>query len=204
MEKLKTEYMALKDFEERGEFIYRLHGSKYFTDFMLWTYGNERRQPIYFITINPDQSKIKFEVFKFLVFKLLRRSMFRNTVMTFEQRGKEMKDIGKGFHCHIISEKRPNLSPAQVQKNIYSSLKNYVGNIKHIDVRVYNGDLRDDKIAYLKGDKWDAEKEEAVRLNKIWRVTKDLQSIYYIDINGKVGNGSCETADEGSEDKASI
>lgn len=158
---------------------------------------HDKKDPpkIYFVTINPDETKIKFQHFKALIEKLVSRAMFVNPLYAFEQRGKTIEEIGKGFHCHIISDKSSKLSPAQVRKNIYSSLKNYVGNIKHIDVRVYKGTFKQEKIDYIKGIKWDDEKDASVRLNPIWRGMQKIFPIYPYIVDGRRQDCSTDPED---------
>lgn len=157
----------------------------------------------YFITVNPDTTKITLDQFRCIVTKLLERKMFVNACYTFEQRGECIKDIGKGYHCHIICDKDSKLSPAQMQKNVYNTFKNYVGNIKHIDVRLYPTHCRKDKVDYLWGEKWDEGKEASVRLNKIWRGIHQLRNIYGIDINEKTSDSAPPPKDLSENEKAS-
>lgn len=55
----------------------------------------------YMITIRPDESKIKFRVFKTLVEKYVRKKMITYTY-SFEQKGIDPETLGKGFHVHIV------------------------------------------------------------------------------------------------------
>ncbi len=52
------------------------------------------------------------------------------------------------------------------------------GNSNHIDVRKYPASYKSDKIAYMKGDKWDADKEAAVKINLRWREKNNIESLY--------------------------
>lgn len=49
-----------------------------------------------------------------------------------------------------------------------------VGNIKHIDVRTYPASYREDKIDYIKGEKWDDGKIDAVNNTKRWRKLNNI------------------------------
>ncbi len=130
----------------------------------------------YFITINPITDD--FDLFKNKVEKLLTRPFIIDPIYAYEQRGTTNDDIGKGYHVHIISKKKKYTSPAELQKNIYSQFKNILGNIKHVDIRSCPMVWYDEKLSYIKGDKWDLSKTESCNLNRVWRKQLNLETFY--------------------------
>lgn len=57
----------------------------------------------YFITIRPDENKITFEEFYNKVMKFTNRKCIVDCSSSFEQKGSNIENIGKGFHVHIIA-----------------------------------------------------------------------------------------------------
>lgn len=138
---------------------------------------NERRAKIYFVTINP-RPDVKFDDFRRRVVRYF--SKYPNSVYGFEIRGKN--DLGyHGIHCHAIvnSTHRKNDS-STFKRNVYSSFKDMVGNRMHVDVRLYSASYREDKISYIKGEKWDEDKLESVELTKAWREDFGIEPIYVV------------------------
>lgn len=135
-----------------------------------------KKEMFYFITINPITGD--FDVFKDKVTRLVKRPFLIDPIYAFEQRGKTMDEIGKGYHIHIISKKKKYTSPAELKKNIFSQFKDILGNVKHIDIRVCPSDWYDDKIQYLKGIKWDDDKSASCDLNRVWRENLKLKTFY--------------------------
>lgn len=176
--------------QELFKFYTHAYNHGYLKQFYAAVHGVVKKKKFFFITINPDTSKVDFPVFKDRVQRTLNRTCFKNVIYTFEQRGSTVKEMGKGFHCHIISDKDSKLSPSQMQHNVFNSFKDICGNIKCIDVRVYDIDFRADKIDYLRGLKWDEGKEAAVRFNGLFRAKYKLQDIYGIDIDETTGESS--------------
>ncbi len=141
------------------------------------TNGSTDDSEIYFITINPS-SDVTLEDFKSKVLSMKTRPFMKNMTTCFEQRGKDEKHQGTGIHAHIIVDKVAHYSPKQVQTRLYNSFKHMCGNSNHIDVRKYPASYKSDKIAYMKGDKWDADKEAAVKINLRWREKNNIESLY--------------------------
>lgn len=133
---------------------------------------------IIFLTINPS-SEVEFDDFKTKVDKLVSSTSFiKNAVYTFEQRGTTAREVGKGFHCHILFDYIKGNNPSKIQSNVFQKFNKMCGNKMHIDVRKYPASMREDKIAYMKGDKWDADKSSAVKINKLFREKYSLLEIY--------------------------
>lgn len=130
-----------------------------------------------FITINPAPD-VEFLKFAEKVHKLCRSPYIANARYTFEQRGRTEEEVGKGFHAHIICDCVKNYNPSKIHGNIFSMFKKMCGNKNHIDIKKYPRKYYEDKILYLKGQKWDSDKLEAVNLNHFWREKNSLEDIY--------------------------
>lgn len=132
---------------------------------------------ILFITINPS-SEVVFEDF-YKKFELIKKRPFMvNLAYTYEQRGKTEAEMGTGFHIHFMIDKTKYVTPAQVQRNLYSSFKSMVGSMNSIDVRKYPFSYREEKLMYMTGQKWEAEKEASCKVNEIWRQKNNLMRLY--------------------------
>ncbi len=123
---------------------------------------------IVWLTVNPKPS-VSFDDFKKTVQSFLTRTFVHNSAFMFEQRGTSTDTMGNGAHVHILFDKHNNVSPSQITKYTQNSFKNIVGNLKAIDIRFYSSQLRDEKLEYLKGNKWDADKASKVAIDKKWR-----------------------------------
>lgn len=127
----------------------------------------------YFVTINYKEGVPYSEQIKRAqnVFKKLKAEGY----YTLEQRSEDIENI-RGIHTHLIifSDKKPS----KVHQYIYESVKSKVGNKKHVDVRRYNIDLLEDKLAYMKGDKWDDDKLQKVEVDKIWKQKNNIDALY--------------------------
>lgn len=60
----------------------------------------------YFITVRPDESLIDFEGFYAIVNKFIQRKCIDEFTLSFEQKGIEDNELGKGFHMHIVVKPR--------------------------------------------------------------------------------------------------
>lgn len=133
----------------------------------------EKRE-LFWITINPKPG-VALQQFRELVMtRLMNRKIMKGAVFCFEQRAEEQPY--HGFHCHILLDK--TMSPKQMHDRIYNTFKNIVGNPKHIDLRVYPYTYREEKLEYLKGRKWDSEKETLIKATQEWRKQEGLDDMY--------------------------
>ncbi len=140
---------------------------------------SQNRKDLVFITINP-KPEVSLEKFLTIVHHTANRKMFLHGSYCLEQRGTTLEDIGKGMHAHFAMERDKSYKPSKIAKNISNSLlkQDIIGHAKHVDVRQYPMKFLQDKIEYMSGNKWDKGKEEAVKINKTWRVQNDLKNIY--------------------------
>lgn len=132
-----------------------------------------------FITINPSPS-VELADFVKIVHKYADRSMFSKVLYCFEQRGTLEKDIGKGFHCHLLVHRNGSYPPNKVKKNTYNTFKKVVGSEASIDYGkgLNNIKNRQNYIVGTKKNKKDDDKKSKQDADVVWRQTYDLDSYY--------------------------
>lgn len=128
---------------------------------------------IVWVTVNPKPD-ISLESFKARVDNYLKRKFVLNPLYRYEQRGETEEELGRGFHVHILFDKSDQISPAQIIKYTQNSFKYITGNSKHIDIKIYPYEYRKEKEDYLNGIKWDKEKEEKLKIDKLFREKNGL------------------------------
>ncbi len=68
---------------------------------------------VLFITINP-RPDINFDDFKLICDKYVGKKWIQSCIYVYEQRGKTIEELGKGFHCHMLLWRQPAKRPNQV------------------------------------------------------------------------------------------
>lgn len=91
--------------------------------------GVENATKTYFITVRPDCTKVSFREFHDKVVTLMDRACFHTYILSFEQKGLEEADLGKGFHVHIIA-KMSQRSKTEVLRDIKSSFAAWLAHEK--------------------------------------------------------------------------
>lgn len=134
-----------------------------------------RPMKLYWVTVNPKDD-VTLETFIKRVEKYTQRKMVHAFNYAFEQRGKNMDEVGKGMHVHILIKSQDK--KAWFKRSTISSFTAIVGNDQAIDIKQYPMEYEVEKIEYLKGNKWDDEKIESITINKIWRERKKLKTYY--------------------------
>lgn len=132
----------------------------------------------YWITINPvegDFDKFKDKLDYVLSLKNFSKSNYH---YVYEQRGKTLDDMGRGYHVHMLCDKPKNTTPSQMTRELFNNFKHFCGNLKAIQVQTIPQTWYSDKIEYLKGNKWDDDKDESVFINKPWRESRGLKHLY--------------------------
>lgn len=129
---------------------------------------------IFWITVSPKED-VTFDTFQQVTDRFLSRVFVKNCAYTYEIRGKKDGSY-YGYHVHMIMDKC--MSPKQMYDRVKNTFKDLIGTSKAIDVRVYGGHIRQDKIAYIKGEKWDSEKDEAIKYTEEWREFIGLEQYY--------------------------
>lgn len=129
---------------------------------------------IFWITVNP-RPDVRFDFFKKTVSNLMERVFMKGAVYAFEQRSEDDKKP-HGYHCHILVDKR--MSPKQMYDRVFNTFKAILGTKKALDIRSYEGRFRDEKMDYLRGIKWDPDKDKAVFATCKWRESIGIEAIY--------------------------
>lgn len=135
----------------------------------------DQTREMFWITVNP-KPEIPFEEFKEKVLKkLMNRTIMQGAAFCFEQRAGAKPY--SGFHCHILVDKR--MSPKQMHDRVFNTVKDIVGTTKHVDLRTYPYTMRQDKLDYMQGKKWDDEKEDAISATEAWRKEIKLPTMFW-------------------------
>lgn len=164
------EYLFLLDYQ----------GDNYDKDFK--EYRNSLKEPTkvdyYFITVNPKPD-VKLDIFLKLLANFVKRKPITDYVYTIEQRGETIEDCGKGFHAHILVSwdqsmtKRVRQFAGETFKRVIGSNSNKIININKIPKEFWK-----DKIDYMLGIKWDAEKADKLKIDKIFREKNKISILY--------------------------
>lgn len=133
----------------------------------------KEKATFYFCTINPKPS-VEFLDFKKSVEDYMRKRKF---VYVFEQRGKTIEELGKGFHLHFIHPKK-SYDKNHLHKELIRIFGHFVGNDKSIDLKPCPQSWYEDKILYMRGEKWDEKKIDSVKLNIEFRKKYNLDILY--------------------------
>jgi len=133
---------------------------------------------IYWITVNPKPG-VELPIIMKTVQNFCNRKAVIDYHYTYEQRGESEQELGKGIHCHmlILWNKKQNKYLKQFLKEscgrIVGSTNNNILNIRRITPDVYQ-----DKLDYLNGLKWDKEKDEKIKMDKIFREKNNILCIF--------------------------
>ncbi len=136
--------------------------------------GASQHQRAYWITINPDLTHQNPHTL------IQNNKLFLNRYCTqysfnIEQRSKTTDNMGKGVHTHIICNPK---STKNFKRDIRNNYRHMVGNEKSIKISAIPQDWYKDKVEYIKGHKWDTEKESQIAIDNIWRKGLRLK-VYY-------------------------
>lgn len=143
-----------------------------------------------FITINP-KPETKLSTLQKAINKFLMKEWIEGEVYyTFEQRGTNPDEAGKGLHCHILLE-RNGKKPSHLLRETFNTFKNLYGKrpkdkIIENDYKFYGFAYKEDKINYMKGIKWDEDKQDKINIDKIFREKNNLK-LYYKHASKKTG-----------------
>lgn len=131
-------------------------------------------------TINP-KPEIKFLAFKKYIEKIAKYSCFKEYTYAFEQRGTEKeKNIGKGFHCHLILKRNLAYKPSKLIQKIKRSAGKIVGNINNnnqLNFATIGEDYAKDKYTYINGLKKQQKTEKQIG-DIQFRKKNNLEKIY--------------------------
>lgn len=135
----------------------------------------KKKEKFFFITVNPFED-VKIDEFKNKVERFMRRPFLVNPQYVYEQTGTTEQDMGKHPHVHIICDKLAGITKSKMVRFAHETFNKIVGNASSIDVKEYTYDFYDDKIKYITGQKWDEGKEDACKINIIWREKFGLEN----------------------------
>lgn len=146
-------------------------------DIMKSLMTNVTKKLYHFITLRPPPDK-SFAEFKDDIDMLFGKlCTLTEGHLSFEQTGDSEKDIGKGFHVHILIEK--------YQKKSYM-IRQLVRQFKYIasqciDVKEIKSDQYNNVFNYIQGEKEES-KKGAVAYNNAWRKANGLLDVYPIGL----------------------
>lgn len=162
----------------------------------------EKCKPWIFITIRPEDNKIKFKEFMTRVKSLEQWKPFIKGYYVFEQIGEETSRLGDGFHAHIMLEKY-NIEWKRLSKRLEHKFGDICGppkawkntiNVKRKKIEHAKETVQD----YMLGIK-DNEKELKCKMDILWRQNNGIKPIYSWGVttdktpqkstDGRVSNG---------------
>lgn len=132
-----------------------------------------------FLTVSPN-NQVEFTDFQKKITQFSQRKMFKEFFYVFEQRGQDKKEIGKGFHCHLLLKRDISYKQCKVIKNSKNSFKNMT---KVNDFNIFNyhwcpEEYYKDKIEYMTGTKTGDEKESKQLIDVLFREKYNLNNYY--------------------------
>jgi len=140
------------------------------------------REPIivdyYFITVNPKPD-VKLDLFLKLLGNFVKRKPVVDYAYVIEQRGETEDAAGEGFHAHLLVSWNRNMT-RKVRQYAGETFKRVIGanNNNIININKIPKDFWNDKLDYMNGLKWDAEKETKLKIDKIFREQNNILHIY--------------------------
>lgn len=129
----------------------------------------------YLVTINWDSNSHSVDSLQKPFNKILQKKWLKSISYTHEQRGETLPQLGKGYHIHLLIEDVDKTS-YQVHKEIFNTVKDYVGNSKHVDVQSVKNDWLQDKRDYISGLKFDTDKEAKLNIDVHFRKQFNLKN----------------------------
>lgn len=112
--------------------------------------------------------------------KLVTKKWITSYAYAYEFRKADQQNCG--LHVHIALP-RGTKRPSEADREIRNTFKHLVGDsARHIDVKIYDLKLLNDKIDYLNGIKDDPQKEESIAFTKQKRIELGINNIYTYNI----------------------
>ncbi len=134
---------------------------------------------VLWLTVSPKVG-IEFPLFRTKVKKFAERKMFTKYFYVFEQRGKTIEEIGKGFHCHLLLWRNLSYPPSQIIKNSKNTFKNItlVNNFEIFNYHFLAPHMVQDKKNYITLEKFSVDKKAKQSFDSLWRTQNDIESYY--------------------------
>lgn len=131
----------------------------------------------YWITINPKDD-ITLTDFISQVNKVVNMKIFNKCIFSFEQRGETTDTMGTGLHCHILAC-NDKYSVSNFCSNTRKHFIKFVGNINtHVWIVKIPEEWKNEKIDYIRGLKWDPEKDQKIIIDREWRREHQIEPYY--------------------------
>ncbi len=116
--------------------------------------------------------------------KIVEKKWLTHWWYSIEQRGETKADRGTGIHVHLLFH-RGTKRPGSCKSEIFNSYARLQGRpyakVKDSDLLFYPYEFFADKIEYMKGNKWDKEKDLKVKQDRKWRKKLSIDEIYSHD-----------------------
>lgn len=109
-----------------------------------------------------------------LVFKKIHKALKKVWILSYMW-CMEWRDLDRGMHCHIRCHIRPGKKAYDCKREMYSTFKDCVGNVQHVNYRASN--IEDAFIPYIKGLKNGKNKDTHVLDTKM-RKKYNLKDVY--------------------------
>ena len=147
---------------------------------------------VLFITINP-RPDINFHEFKLLCERYVGKKWIQSCIYVYEQRGKTVDELGKGFHSHMLLWRQPDKRPNQV---ISETKKHFakvceVENPSILNIKNCKSEDIDKRKKYMldcKSVRDDPTKEVKQNMDIKWRTLIDIRSYYSKNEPGEGSN----------------
>lgn len=135
----------------------------------------------YFLTVNPDTSKVSLREFMKTIEKSLSKKWINYYIFVIEQRGETEEELGRGFHTHIIFNK--GIKHCKVVKEMSNTFKNMcdVSNYHLFNIKNIGEQEKLRKIEYITGTKSDEQKHLKQKMDIIFRQKENLKSFYILE-----------------------
>lgn len=137
--------------------------------------ARSERSNLFFVTINFKPESTVHSILA-VMSKLAARSFVKRYAYNIEQRGETVEEMGKGIHSHFLIA--TDINQSHLEKYIFSSVRTMVGNKRHVDVRKYSMSLWNDKLDYIKGLKWDSDKDLKIEVDNLFREKNNIDFFY--------------------------
>lgn len=135
----------------------------------------ERSILAYAITINPSPD-VSLETFQKVISRVIKKKWVHDYEYVYEQRGKTQEEMGQGIHCHMCLFLEKYKRRVEIERELYSTCKNIVGNPKHIVVKCITNLAGWE--AYLLKDIADPDKAQKSQIDRLFRENNNLLEIY--------------------------
>ena len=135
----------------------------------------------YFLTINPDTTKVSLAVFLKAIHKAMSKKWITEYEWVIEQRGECEAEVGKGYHTHIIFNK--GIKHSKVVLEMTNSFKHIVDMehemiLKWFNLKSIDAEEKVRKTGYILDRKADPAKWLKQDMDIIFRQNHGLQKSY--------------------------